>query len=63
MLFRSDIVTEAYETARRILTDNRDKLDAIARRLMEVETLDFQEFVALMGGAPQQEQAPVATPA
>ena len=56
-----DIVTEAYETARRILTDHREKLDAIARRLMEVETLDFQEFVDLMGARPQAE--PVATPA
>ncbi|MCW5852458.1 MAG: AAA family ATPase, partial [Anaerolineae bacterium] len=58
-----DIVTEAYETARRILTDHRDKLDAIAKRLMEVETLDFQEFITLMGGTAQQEQAPIATPA
>ena len=40
------IVSETYETAKKILADNRDKLDAIADRLIEVETLDAAEFAA-----------------
>ncbi len=38
------LVTDAHEHARRILTQYRDKLDAVARRLLEVETLNQDEF-------------------
>jgi cell division protease FtsH len=41
------IINEAYLRARNLLTQYRDKLDAIARRLMEVETLDAVEFERL----------------
>ena len=34
------IIKECYEKARKILTENRDKLDIIANTLLEVETLD-----------------------
>lgn len=44
------IVAEAYERARQVLTDQRDKLDLVARRLLEIETLDREAFVALMEG-------------
>ena len=37
---------EAYEKAKRVLTENRDKLDTIAHRLIEVETLDAAQFAA-----------------
>jgi len=40
------IVSEAHEKARRILTEYQGKLDAIAQRLIEVETLDAAEFAA-----------------
>jgi cell division protease FtsH len=40
------IVNEAHETAKRVLAENRDKLDAIAHRLIEVETLDGAQFAA-----------------
>jgi cell division protease FtsH len=40
------IVNETHETAKRVLSDNRDKLDAIADRLIQVETLDAVEFAA-----------------
>ena len=33
------IIKECYERARKILTENRDKLDLIANTLLEVETL------------------------
>ncbi|MEW6580398.1 MAG: ATP-dependent zinc metalloprotease FtsH [Chloroflexota bacterium] len=49
------IVSEAYERALRVLRDNRDKLDAVAQRLIEVETLGREEFLALMGEPPESE--------
>ncbi len=42
------IVTEQYELARTLLIDNRDMLDTIAHKLLEMETLDEKEFVELM---------------
>ena len=42
------LIDEAYGRARDILTSYRPKLELIARRLIEVETLDRQEFEALM---------------
>jgi cell division protease FtsH len=42
------IVEHAYERARGILLAYRDKLDALATRLMEVETLERREFEALV---------------
>jgi len=42
------IIGEAYGQARRVLIDFRDKLDAVAQRLIEIETLDRAEFEALV---------------
>lgn len=44
------IIDEAYERTRQLLTDNRDKLELIAQSLLEMETLEAVEFVALMEG-------------
>jgi cell division protease FtsH len=44
------IVDEAYATARRVLEEKRDILDAIAARVMEVETLGQEELEALLRG-------------
>ncbi len=38
------LVTTAYDSARSILRQHRDKLDAVAQRLLEVETLSKDEF-------------------
>jgi cell division protease FtsH len=43
------IVTWAYDEARRLIHENRDKLEAVAQRLLEIETLDTNDFLALMG--------------
>jgi cell division protease FtsH len=42
------LVTGAYDTARRLLNENRDKLELVAKRLLEVETIDAEEFLGLM---------------
>jgi cell division protease FtsH len=44
------IIEEQYELARKLLDANRDKLDLIANTLLEVETLEAEEFVALLEG-------------
>ncbi len=46
------VVQEEYDRAKKILTDNRDKLDLIAERLLEVESLSREEFLILMGENP-----------
>ena len=41
------LIGQAYDRARSILIQYRDRLDAIARRLIEVETIDSAEFEKL----------------
>ncbi len=43
------IIDEAYLRARAILITYRQKLDTLAQRLIEIETLERQEFEALIG--------------
>jgi cell division protease FtsH len=43
------IVDEAHQRAVSILTENREKLEMVAQRLLEVETIDYEEFLQLMG--------------
>jgi cell division protease FtsH len=43
------IIDQAYQQATGILTSYRDRLEAVARRLIEVETLEGQDFRALAG--------------
>jgi cell division protease FtsH len=44
------IIDECYSTARRILTENRDKLDAMANALMQYETIDANQIDDIMAG-------------
>lgn len=53
------IVDESYDRARQILSENRDKLDTIAARLLEVETVDYEEFLALMGESQKRKRLEV----
>jgi len=46
-----EIVSTAYTRAMNVLQENRDKLDLLAQRLMEVETIGQEEFIELMDGA------------
>lgn len=53
------IVHQAHEKARRILAENREKLDTIARTLIEVETLDAASFAAFFEEEKDKEAAVV----
>ncbi len=46
------IIDAAVEDARRILTENRDKLERIAAALLKYETLDAAEIKRLIAGEP-----------
>ncbi|MBX6352138.1 MAG: ATP-dependent zinc metalloprotease FtsH [Thermoflavifilum sp.] len=46
------IVEECHERTRRILTEHRDKLDALAQALLERETLDADEIREILGDRP-----------
>jgi cell division protease FtsH len=43
------ILTEAHATATRLLTENREKLEAITRRLLEIEVMEGDELRRLLG--------------
>ena len=42
------IVDERYELAKRLLSENRDMLEAISRELLDKETIDDKEFEQIM---------------
>ncbi len=56
------IVHEAYERAKEVLTQHREALDRIAQRLMAVETLKANEFVALFEGTDGESESPPSPP-
>ena len=58
-----DIVDEAYERARRILSDNMDKLHVVAAELIKREKLSGEEFKTLMEGGTLPEAEQPAQPA
>lgn len=56
------IVTEQHEMVRRLIRDNRDKLDRLAEALLERETLDSEEIAACMEGAELPQRSRVVIP-
>jgi len=57
------IIKECYEKAKRILTENRDKLELIAKTLLEVETLDAEQIKHLVehGSLPDKSEQKAAS--
>ncbi len=49
------IIDHCYNTAKQILTENRDKLDAMADALMKYETIDADQIDDIMSGRPPRE--------
>ena len=45
------ILTDAHDTARRILTEQRDKLETVTRRLLDIEVMEGDELRAMLGVA------------
>ena len=49
------VVEEAHQSAKDILTERRERLEEISKILLARETIDAEEFIALMDGAPEDE--------
>ncbi|MDD1977766.1 ATP-dependent zinc metalloprotease FtsH [Pseudomonas tussilaginis] len=49
------IIDQCYAAAKQILTDNRDKLDAMADALMKYETIDAEQIDDIMAGRTPRE--------
>jgi len=56
------IIQTAYRRARQVLEEHREQLDAVAQRLLEVETLEAEEFIAVLEGRPLPEKSDRGTP-
>lgn len=50
------IIEDAYATAEKLLTENLDKLHTVAKTLLEIETLDGEQFEALFTGSKTSRQ-------
>ncbi|MGE0786140.1 MAG: ATP-dependent zinc metalloprotease FtsH [Sandaracinaceae bacterium] len=56
------LVDDGYHKANEILTSNRDQLDAIAEALLDRETLDREELIAIIEGKDLPDRKPVRIP-
>jgi cell division protease FtsH len=56
------ILTEAHDKARQILTENRDKLELVTQRLLEIEVMEGDELRVLLGKPPKPPGGTETTP-
>ncbi|MHB1678336.1 MAG: ATP-dependent zinc metalloprotease FtsH [Sulfuriferula sp.] len=54
------IIDEQYAIARQILEENRDKVEAMAKALLEWETIDSDQIKDIMDGLPPRPPKPIA---
>jgi cell division protease FtsH len=54
------IIDEQYALARRLLEENRDKVEVMAKALLEWETIDANQIDDIMAGRPPRPPKPVA---
>ncbi|HET9579600.1 MAG TPA: cell division protein FtsH, partial [Usitatibacter sp.] len=54
------IIDEQYTLARRLLEENRDKVEAMTKALLEWETIDDKQIDDIMSGRPPRPPKPVA---
>ena len=57
------ILDEQYALARRLLDENRDKVEAMTTALLEWETIDAEQISDIMGGKPPRAPKPTTPPA
>ncbi len=56
------VIDEQYSLARRLLEENRDKVEAMAASLLEWETLDADQIDDIMNGKPPRPPKPKSAP-
>jgi cell division protease FtsH len=49
------IVEDAHQASKEILSEHRDELDTLSKILLERETIEADEFIALLEGKPEDE--------
>lgn len=57
-----EIIDIEYERAKQILIEHRETLDLVANKLLEVETLEAEEFVAIIEGIETPTESPSGSP-
>ena len=55
------IVDQQYRVARKILEENRDKVEVMAKTLLEWETIDADQIGDIMAGKPPRPPKPSGT--
>ena len=55
------IIDQQYAVARKLLEDNRDKVEAMAAALLELETIDADQIDDIMAGKPPRPPKPAST--
>ena len=56
------VIDEQYSLSRRLLEENRDKVEAMAKALLEFETIDADQINDIMAGLPPRPPKPPQTP-
>jgi len=56
------ILDQQYAVAKKILTESRDKVEAMTAALLEWETIDAEQIGDIMAGRPPRPPRPAATP-
>ena len=57
------VIDEQYSLSRRLLEENRDKVEAMAKALLEFETIDADQINDIMAGLPPRPPKPPQSPA
>jgi cell division protease FtsH len=56
------IIDQQYSLAKKLILDNRDKVEAMAKALMEWETIDADQINDIMAGKPPRPPKPTQAP-
>ena len=56
------IIDQQYALARRLIEDNRDKIEIMTQALLEWETLDAEQLTDIMAGRPPRPPKPTSLP-
>ncbi len=56
------IIDDQYALAKKLILDNRDKVEAMAKALLELETIDAEQIQDIMDGRPPRPPKPAQAP-
>ncbi|HSU44575.1 MAG TPA: cell division protein FtsH, partial [Casimicrobiaceae bacterium] len=56
------IIDQQYALARKLIEDNREKVEAMAKALLEFETIDSDQIGDIVAGKPPRPPKPTQTP-